>query len=119
MGSLLDCTKLSKWKWLVTCGPGWSGAVVAHNLLEARALIEAVGPKRLYLQLRNFARCARVPRPCARRARSAAEGFGGVLPPSVGSRCPGAAAPLDWRSPSQALKARAFSSSPNLPKVFI
>ena len=31
---------------------------VAHNLLEARALIEAVPPKRLHLQLRNFARCA-------------------------------------------------------------
>ena len=31
---------------------------VAHNLLEARALAEAVGPKGLHLLLRNFARCA-------------------------------------------------------------
>ena len=65
---------------------------VAHNLLEARALIEAVGPKRLHFTVAQL-RPLRVPRPCARRARSAAEGPGGALPPSAGSRRPGAAAP--------------------------
>ena len=55
---------------------------VAHHLLEARALAEAVG-KRLHLLLRNFARCA-----------FAAEGPGGAQPPSAGSRRPGVPLPL-------------------------
>ena len=59
----------------------------SHNLLEARALIEAVGPKRLHFTVAQL-RPLRVPRPCARRTRSTA----GV--PGGGSRRPGAAAPL-------------------------
>ena len=79
---------------------------VARHLLKARALVEAVRPKRLHLLLRNFAR-----RPFhagAWPARSAAGVPGGARPPSAGSRCPGAAC---LRSPSQLLKVRASSSS--------
>ena len=62
---------------------------VAHHLLKARALVEAVRPERLHLLLRNF-----VPfHAPARPARSAAGVPGGARPPSAGSRRPGAAAP--------------------------
>ena len=66
---------------------------VAHNLLKARALVEAVGPKCLHLFTVVQLRPRLVPRPGARRARSAAGVPGGARPPSAGSRRPGAAAP--------------------------
>ena len=81
-------------RWL--CGPADPGAAahsaqVAHHLLKARALVEAVRPKRLHLLLRNFAR-----RPFHAPAlgpRVAQLGYLAAQPPSAGSRRPGAAAP--------------------------
>ena len=87
---------------------------VAHHLLKARALVEAVGPKRLHLFTVAQLRPPPVPRPGARRARSAAGVPGGAQPPSAGSRRPGAVAPpapACARPASQLLKARASSSS--------
>ena len=68
--------------------------LIPLHLLEARALAEAVGPKRLHL-FKGYcaATSPAVRRPCARRARSAAEGPAGARPPSAGSHRPGAAAP--------------------------
>ena len=53
---------------------------VAHHLLKARALIEAVGPKRLHLFTVAQLRPPPVPRPGARPARSAAGVPGGAAP---------------------------------------
>ena len=64
---------------------------VAHHLLKARALVEAVRPECLHSLLRNFAR-----RPFHAPAlgpRVAQLGHLAVRPPSAGSRRPGAAAP--------------------------
>ena len=88
---------------------------VARNLLEARALIEAVGPKRLHLfypLLRgNFARCAfDAPALGARVAQLRDLAVHGLRQPAHVVQVP----LFFWasrRSPSQLLKARASSSS--------
>ena len=76
---------------------------VAHHLLKARALVEAVGPKRLHLFTVAQLRPPPVPRSGARPARSAA-GVRPAPPPVLGSASATAAAGYRLAEPPEHLR---------------